>query len=1052
MMANRNQLAETIFGAALDLPPGDRAAFLKSACAGAPDLREEIDSLLADFDRMGSFLGEPALGGSPSPRNPDDSGADSRPKIEGPAALPSGAMFGRYCVMERIGFGGMGSVYRARDERLGRTVAVKILTPGVLGGEAERRRFHMEAKALGRLSHAHIATVYDVGQQDGVDYIVMECVPGETLADRLEAGPLSVQHAAEIALQVAQALEEAHEQGIVHRDLKPANIMITPKGQVKVLDFGIAKLLTPSPGDATSNLTEAGGLVGTPLYMSPEQARGDSIDARSDLWSLGVIFYRSLTGRNPFEAQSTYALLHAIIHQEPPPLRQLRPGTPAMAEKIVQRALQKDPAERFQSAASMSRDFAELLNSITRSPTLAPTPSRRHSRLFVLAPVFAVLLALAAGAWFYVRSSHRQWARDQAPPKVNGLLEARKPLAAFLLLQQALRYAPADPGLTQLSAQNTVVSSIASSPAGATVEMQDYLEPNAPWYRVGVTPVRDVALPRGYFRWKISKAGAGESIVGAYTEKTSDFDLASSVAAPAGMAPVAAERFTEQAAFMGWLGPYNLPKYYVDRFEVTNREFQQFVDAGGYEKKEFWPATFNRDGHELSWSEAMALLRDTIGRAGPANWIAGHYPEGKAGLPVSGVSWYEASAFAAFAGKSLPVLAQWLQIAPVDLCNYTVPLSNMAGEGPAPVGSFKGVGPLGTYDTAGNVREWIANTVDDKFRLIMGGSWASPPYMYNLPEALPPFDRSESNGFRCVRNSAPLPVASQQPVTTNRRDFSHFKPASDDVFRAYQLLYEYPKTPLHSTVDGIVQETADWREEKVTFDTAYRGERMSAYLFLPRKVRPPYQTVLFFPSARVLFVPDNHGGRDLGDEKFFRYIIQSGRAVMYPIYEDTYERRIKFSLPGGGQNIELTTDWYKDAARSLDYLATRPDIDSSRLAYLGVSMGSAEGVIVSALMQDRLKTAILLDGGFFLDDAPPGGDQADFAPRIKRPVLMVNGRYDFTFPVEKSQNPLFNMLGTPPKDKSHIVLDTPHDVTEQLPQLTRAVLDWLDLYLGRVNE
>ncbi len=160
---------------------------------------------------------------------------------------------------------------------------------------------------------------------------------------------------------------------------------------------------------------------------------------------------------------------------------------------------------------------------------------------------------------------------------------------------------------------------------------------------------------------------------------------------------------------------------------------------------------------------------------------------------------------------------------------------------------------------------------------------------------------------------------------------------------------------------------------------------------------------------------------------------------------------MKFSMPGGAQNIQLTTDWYKDAARSLDYLATRPDIDSSKLAYLGVSMGSADGVILSTLLQDRLKTSIFLDGGFFQDHPPPGGDQAEFAPRLKDPVLMVNGRYDFVFSLDTAQTPLFNMLGTPEKDKRHVVLNTPHDVTEDRPQLVKEVLGWLEHYLGRVN-
>jgi pimeloyl-ACP methyl ester carboxylesterase len=249
-----------------------------------------------------------------------------------------------------------------------------------------------------------------------------------------------------------------------------------------------------------------------------------------------------------------------------------------------------------------------------------------------------------------------------------------------------------------------------------------------------------------------------------------------------------------------------------------------------------------------------------------------------------------------------------------------------------------------------------------------------------------------------------------------------------------------------------VKETADWREEKVTLDTGYRGERIAVYLFLPKHVRPPYQTVLFFPSARVDFIPDNKNGTELGDLKFFDYLVQSGRAVVYPVYQDTYERRLQYSLPRGSQKIQLTTDRYKDATRALDYLTTRPDVDKSRLAYLGVSMGSAEGVIYATLLQDRLKTSIFLDGGFFLDPPPPGGDQADFAPRMKKPLLMVNGRYDYVFSPTLSQDPLFNMFGTPAADKRHIVLETSHDVTEQRPQLVKAVLDWLDRYLGPVNE
>jgi hypothetical protein len=293
-----------------------------------------------------------------------------------------------------------------------------------------------------------------------------------------------------------------------------------------------------------------------------------------------------------------------------------------------------------------------------------------------------------------------------------------------------------------------------------------------------------------------------------------------------------------------------------------------------------------------------------------------------------------------------------------------------------------------------------------------------------------------------------VPTAATQPIDRVTRDFTKYKPVSDEVFRAYTLLYAYPNTPLNAKVEGIVRETEDWREEKVTFDAAYNGERMAAYLFLPKRVRPPYQTILFFPSARVLFLPPDSSSA-LGDMNYFDYIIQSGRVVVYPIYKETYERRSIHTLPSG--DIDLPVDWHKDAARTLDYLDTRQDIDKNKIAYLGVSMGSADGVIIATLLQDRLKTAIFLDGGYFLQKPLPGIDQADFAPRMKKPVLMMNGRYDYTFPLETSQEPLFRMLGTPPADKNHIVLDTPHDVTQQRARLIQEVLGWLDRYLGRVN-
>jgi eukaryotic-like serine/threonine-protein kinase len=1039
MMNDPDLAAEELFGEALTLPRQQRSAFLEGACRGAPELRRKIENLLEENDRISGFLSQPAYQSADPP-------TEAIPTAF--RQLIPGHRLGRYSLVASLGAGGMGIVFRAHDEKLERDVAVKVLNSGMLVSDAARKHFRREALALAKLNHPNIAAVYDVGEQDGIDYIVMELVEGDSLAARLRSGALEMREATSIALQVSAALEEAHGRGVIHRDLKPANIMITGKGYAKVLDFGLAKLFVQAGHETVAPMTEAQGLLGTPVYMSPEQAQGKAVDARTDLWSLGVVYYESVAGRPPFREDGNLATLRAIVEKPPSRLREMRSDAPAEAEQLAARALEKDPAKRYQTAAEFGRDAQKLLDSLSGAvPLAAERPSHRLRNLAVAA---CLLLAIGAGSyWLYRQAGERRWAREEALPEMQTLAEARRPLAAFLILQKAEKILPSLAPLKQFEAENTRSVAIDTDGQGARIEMQDYLTPSGNWLDVGTTPVRNVRIPKGYFRWKVSKDGIGTMIVASEADATMSFALSAQQKSPAGMVYVPAASWGTYIAFIGWVGPYKLPSYFVDRFEVTNRDYQKFVDSGGYQKPEYWPVEFEKDGRKLSRDEAMAMFRDSTDRSGPSTWTAGHFPDGQADYPLMGVSWYEASAYAKFAGKSLPTLAQWYEATPPDESDYTAPESNISSNSAAAVGTYQGVGPFGTYDMVGNAREWVANTVDGGDRLILGGSWMSPNYLSMSPEALSPYDRAAGNGFRCVVNTSPLLSAVTGPIRRVSRDFSKVKPVSDDVFRAYGLLYAYPKSALNAKEEGIVHETADWREEKVSFDAAYNGERMSAYLFLPKRAKAPYQTVVFFPSARVMFLPPN--SNELGDVKFFDYILQSGRAVIYPVYEDTYERRMKYSLPGGAQNITITTDWYKDVSRSLDYLDTRPDIDHKAMTYLGVSMGSAAGVIIVPLLQDRLKTAIFLDGGYFLDRAPPGGDQADFALRIKIPVLMVNGRYDYTFPLDKAQDPLFQMLGTPPDQKSHVVLDTPHDVTEQRPQLVKTVLAWLDRYLGRVE-
>lgn len=697
---------------------------------------------------------------------------------------------------------------------------------------------------------------------------------------------------------------------------------------------------------------------------------------------------------------------------------------------------------------------------ITPHPALAATNgSVKHSapplaamlkpaaRLRYAIPVaLLLLLVIAGGILLYQRAERQRWVRATALPEIARLTGASQPLAAYELLKQAEKELPGDSQLAQMEQAATRLVSVDSSPAGASVEIQDYLSPGGPWLMLGTTPLRQIKIPDGYFRWKLLKPGIPDSLAAPIIGNAMHFQLQTPGNAPPGMVPVPAGPFGEAIDFIGWL-LYRLPAFDIDRFEVTNRQYEDFVDQGGYSKPEYWKEKFVKNGQELSWDQAMQLFRDSTDRPGPATWEGGHFPQGQAEYPVSGVSWYEAAAYAAFAGKSLPAIAQWYKAAPPELSRYAVNQSNFEGRGPAPVGASRAVGPYGTYDMAGNVREWTLSAIDGDKRFILGGAWRTQTYLAFDPEALPPFDRSPLNGFRCVRNREPLPAEVAAPVVRQTRDFSKAKPASDEVFQVYKTMYSYDHTPLKAKEEGVVENTADWTKEKITIDAGYANARLPMYLFLPKNVHPPYQTVLFFPSARVEFMPTSER---LGDLQFIDYVIKSGRAVMYPIYVGTYERVGHRTLPGTAEDRELVIRQSKEVRRSIDYLETLPEIDMSRLGYLGVSAGTAYGVIYTALEQ-RLKAIVFLDGGFFLNPSLPGRDQVDFAPRVRKPVLMVNGRYDFTFSPERSQDPLFRMLGTPAADKRHVVLETPHDISQQKDKLSQEVLAWLDKYLGRVN-
>jgi serine/threonine protein kinase/formylglycine-generating enzyme required for sulfatase activity len=1017
MTPGRRQQVEDLYRSASQQPAGQRGTFLASACGVDLDLKAEVENLLAKHELTSGVPHLPADDASSAPTQP----------------LPhhQSSQLGPYRIEGLLGAGGMGKVYRATDTRLDRKVAVKV-SPEYFSG-----RFEREARAISALNHPNICTLYDVGP----NYLVMELLDGSTLADVIQQGPLIPEQVLRYGAQIASALAEAHACGIIHRDLKPGNIMVTRHG-VKVLDFGLAKMTSQA------GLTETRMLLGTPAYMAPEQVEGGEVDARTDLFSLGLVLHEMATGKLPFPGKSLGRMLSSGSVAAVPDMRNERAEIPASLGALVAKLLQKDPAQRCQSAAEVAAGLSAQAELLTPHPRPALRTLLRPPVL--VSAVLAVLLSIGCGVWLYQRSEQKRWASADAIPEINRLADEDRPLAAFQVLLRAERLLPGDARLAEVAKHLTTFTSVETpglGTNGANVQLQDYLAPDSAWFSLGTTPIKHLRIPNGYFRWKITKPGGGEFVAAPFTEDSMRFPFVPAPGQATGMVPIPGGPYEDMIGFIGWV-KYELPAFEMDRFEVTNREYQKFVDQGGYQKREYWKEKFVKDGRPLTWEQAMDLFRDPTGRHGPSTWEAGHFPPGQAEYPVSGVSWYEASAYAVFAGKTLPALAQWFRAAPDDLARYTINQSNFGGRGPIPVGASRAVGPYGNYDLAGNVREWALNAVDGDNRFILGGAWGTQTYQAYDPEALPPFDRSPFNGFRGVRNREPLSPATAAPVVRQIRNFSKTKPASDEVFQVYKAMYAYERRPLNVETEAVEQ-MPYWTRQRITIDAGYASERLPMYLFLPKNVHPPYQAIVFFPSARVNTIPSS---RDLGDMDFVDYVIKSGRAVLYPIYRETYDRHPEgAALPGDIGDRDLTIQESKEVRRAVDYLETRPDIiDRSKLAYLGVSQGAAYGPIFTSL-EDRFKAVVFLDGGFFLGPTVPGRDQVDFAPRLKKPLLMVNGKYDFTFPPDQSQIPMFEMIGTAPADKFRKVFEAPHDVSQHKVELSKEVLGFLDKYLGRVN-
>jgi formylglycine-generating enzyme required for sulfatase activity len=989
--------------------------------------------------------------------------------------ITPGLVVGRYVVRSKLGAGGMAEVYLADDTQLGRRVALKFIQPGTEADPVAQRRLLREARAAASLDHPHICAVYEVGEADGRSYIAMQYVEGEALDVRQRRSPLELREVVTLAIQIVDALSEAHEHDILHRDIKPANIIVTSRGEAKVMDFGLAKRSAADESERAAETVTAvshlGEIVGTAAYMSPEQARGDPLDARSDLFSVGVMLYEMVAGERPFRGPSVASIGAAILTHEPTPLAQAAPRTPAELDRIVAKLLQKDPGKRYQTAKELLVDLRALKEAEVLH---APSPGRRRS-MSVATIVVIGLVALGTSAWLGWRAWNVRWARTQIA-SVSSLAEAGRTAEAFQLATAVQRYLPNDPAITSLLPTISDTITVTTEPAGASIHLKRFARGGPPPERqlLGTSPITTVRIPRGEYVLSIEKEGYApfeRSVSGVAVRGDGLTITPPPIRLAVKLMP--ADSVPERMAFVpggdyrliSWSRPTDrrvqLADFFIDKYEVTNREFKEFISAGGYIKPQFWTHPFVRDGHSIPFDEGIRLLVDRTGLPGPRTWSNQTFPEGKAEHPVTDISWYEASAYAAFRGKQLPTIFQWEKAArngftgpagvatmPWGLFYPGDPLDGRAnfGTGSLPAQSAEfGMSAFGVYNTAGNVAEWTLNDSSEGF-LATGGAWGDPLYTFAQFGGRPGFFTSEKLGFRCARYATAAATDESSARIELPREVPEYAAPTAQRFAELAAAYAYAKAPL----DARIEETLDlpeWRREKISFNGA-NGKRALAYLYLPHHIRRPLQVIHFLPAGDV-----DGGFRSLRqsiDDRMAPFV-RAGRAVFGVVLEGYIERLRPptFVRPdvSTAEFVDIIVSRVTDLRRGLDYLETRPDLDRTRIAAYAPSAGAQLGVIASAL-ETRYRALIFAGSGI-----PAGAHRysptvhpANFAAFIAPPKLVVQGRYDEDTPVRTQMEPLFKLLTEP---KQAVFYDGGH--VPSLEVLMNATRDWLDGHLGRVQ-
>ena len=705
---------------------------------------------------------------------------------------------------------------------------------------------------------------------------------------------------------------------------------------------------------------------------------------------------------------------------------------------------------------------------------MGQTTPTRPWRIAVIAGVATCLaIALAVGGIAFDRE-RRARLISESLARITEHVRKAQFTDAYLAAQEITRAGGQEKLTPALQDDYSRAVNVTSTPPGAKLELRAFhpQKSDGAWLDMGAAPQSNLRVPRGAMEWRATLPdGATHVLVSAVTPnmQMAFFPIREGGQdAGGGMVPVP-EGTISLGTIVGLQVANNvkLAAFSIDRLEVRNRDFARFVAAGGYTREEYWQDGFTDGVKTLGFAEAMSRFKDATGRPGPAHWKLGNYPEGEADLPVRGVSWYEAAAYARFVGKALPSVYHWYRADTGGDRFYIeaalLPSANFSSKGPRASANSRNIGAFGAVDMAGNVREWAATRTDKGESIAVGGSWLEVDYQYRYGNRFSPWERPADVGFRCMSrwDAAQNAVAAAAVREGRVRDHALPKPVSDAEYAVYARFYEKSRAPLDARVEAGAGTSPYWTRTKVSYATGYGGgddnARMSAYLYLPKNAKPPYQTVVFMPGETLMNInkPFEQVGETAEASWFVpEMIVRGGRAVLYPIWNGSFERHRKGDWSRNALR-DRVTKWIAELQRSVDYLHTRSDIDTAHIGYFGYSLGAMWAPNMFA-MEPRISAAVLLAGGLSGPSAdgdllPPELDSATYAPRVKAAVAMINGRSDLRFPFETSQEPLFKLLGSPPGKKVHKTFPGGHSTLGWFDDITRETHDWFDKQFGPIG-